>query len=95
MQTPITALPGVGEKKAAAFHKLGIQTFGAGENRCGKLLDVAVFVVELACRVQMFPFAILIQQLYIFGKRLSRNCCKMNAILIHSKMREFDAIIAH
>ena len=28
MQTPISALPGVGEKKAAAFHKLGIQTFG-------------------------------------------------------------------
>ena len=28
MQTPISALPGVGEKKAAAFQKLGIHTFG-------------------------------------------------------------------
>ena len=28
MQTPITALPGIGEKKAAAFRKLGISTFG-------------------------------------------------------------------
>ena len=28
MQTPITALPGIGEKKAAAFRNLGIHTFG-------------------------------------------------------------------
>ena len=28
MQTPITVLPGIGEKKAAAFRKLGIHTLG-------------------------------------------------------------------
>lgn len=59
LETPITALPGIGEKKAAAFRKLGISTFGdmisyfprAYDDR-SRMVPIAQAIPEEACCVQ-------------------------------------------
>ena len=51
MQTPITALPGVGDKKAAAFQKLGIQTFGDMISYFPRKYDDRSHIVPIAMAV--------------------------------------------
>ena len=51
MQTPISALPGVGDKKAAAFHKLGIQTFGDMISYFPRKYDDRSHIVPIAMAV--------------------------------------------
>ena len=51
MQTPITALPGVGDKKAAAFHKLGIHTFGDMISYFPRKYDDRSHIVPIAMAV--------------------------------------------
>ncbi|MBQ3255966.1 MAG: ATP-dependent DNA helicase RecG [Oscillospiraceae bacterium] len=51
MQTPITALPGIGEKKAAAFRKLGIETFGDMISYFPRKYDDRSHIVPIAMAV--------------------------------------------